>query len=110
MDSPDGQPGERQPLRRSLRAAAWVGVLLVAILWGCLAIVITELPNIGNEHPDDAGFPIGGIMLYSFLTGAPAAALVKPALRGMGSVLGVSLGLMWVAGVVLLVVGWATCC
>jgi len=88
--------------------AGWLGVFLVGILWGCVAFVISVLPTAGDEHPEDAGFPIGSILIYSFLTRAPEAALVGRAQRSMRRGLGAALGLMWVVGVLLMVVGWAT--
>jgi hypothetical protein len=103
----EGHEADRQP--RRLRE--WVGAFLVAIVWSLLGLVIsvllTESP-IGNEHPEGAGFP--DIALYTFLTGAAALAMVVRNKRGFGRALGAALGLMWVVGVLLLVVDWATCC
>jgi len=106
MGSSVGQGADRQP--RRLRE--WLGAFLVAIVWGFLAFamsfLLTESP-IGNEHPDGAGFPT--IAVYTLLSGAPALAMVRNE-RGFGRALGLALGLMWVVGVLLLVVDWATCC
>jgi len=107
MGSVEGQGAGSQP--RRLRE--WLGAFLVAIVWGFLAFAIsyllTESP-IGNEHPDGAGLPT--IAVYTLLTGAPALAMVVRNERGFGRALGTALGLMWVVGVLLLVVDWATCC